>query len=398
MPTRFPVLLFLSGMLLLQAGPRAQSDVVTGTAFVDTNGNGVRDYGERGLAHVAMSNQDAVVTTDASGAYRLPRGTTGVVFVSVPDGFRPVSTFWQRIGGSAATVDVALAPTPWASAFTFVHASDTHVAPPVVARMQRFREMADALNPAFVLITGDLVRDALRVGETEASAYYDLFDREAALFAHPVWTVPGNHENFGIERDKSKVDATHPLYGRQMYRQHRGPDYYSFTYGGVHFVALNTVDISDQWYYGHVDETQLGWLERDLAQVPPTMPVVTFNHIPFVSTLEMIGGYTEAPPAPTLITVNGKTMFRHVVSNAAAVLGALRTRRHVLALAGHVHASEHIAYDMDGLKTRFNQAAAIVGAGSGAGMPFVSGFTVYSVRDGVIDDGRFVPLGIDARK
>ena len=54
----------------------------------------------------------------------------------------------------------------------------------------------------------------------------------------------------------------------------------------MHFVGLNTVDIDDQHYYGHVDSLQLAWLERDLALVPPAMPVVTFDHIPFFTTFE----------------------------------------------------------------------------------------------------------------
>jgi hypothetical protein len=166
----------------------------------------------------------------------------------------------------------------------------------------------------------------------------------------------------------------------------------------VHFVGLNTVDIDDQSYYGHVDSRQLAWLERDLAMVPPQMPVVTFDHIPFFSSFEALGGYTDAPPAPTLITVQGKTAFRHTVSNAAAVLAVLRTHRHVLALGGHIHASEQIVYQVDGVETRFNQTAAIVGPNAGAGMRFVSGFTVYTVRNGVIDGGRFIPLGIDKQK
>jgi hypothetical protein len=90
----------------------------------------------------------------------------------------------------------------------------------------------------------------------------------------PVWTVPGNHEIFGIERDKSGVAADHPLFGRAMYRAYRGPDYYSFNAGGVHFVGLNTADIDGPSYFGHVDSTQLAWLARDL-----------FNHIPFYSTI-----------------------------------------------------------------------------------------------------------------
>jgi 3',5'-cyclic AMP phosphodiesterase CpdA len=267
-----------------------------------------------------------------------------------------------------------------------------------VTRTERFRALADSLNPAFVIITGDLVKDALRVGEAEATGYYELFRREEALFKSPVWTVPGNHENFGIERDKSHVNTSHPLYGRKMYHHYQGPDYYSFNVGGVHFVGLNSVDIDDQWYYGHVDSLQLAWLERDLAMVPATMPIVTFNHIPFFSSFEALSGYTDEPPAPTLITVNGKTAFRHTVSNAGAVLAVLRKHRHVLALGGHIHAGEQIVYEVDGLKTRFNQTPAIVGANAGAGMQFVSGFTLYTVRNGVIDAGQFMPLGIDTNK
>lgn len=376
----------------------AQRGDISGVAFIDTNGNGVRDKGEPGIPNVAVSNQDAVVATDASGVYRLPRGTHRVLFVSVPDGYRAVGAFWRPVDDTTSTVDFPLSPVTRSTEFTFIHASDTHLSPAVLARTQQFRALADSLNPAFVIITGDLVKDALRVGETEATGYYELFRHEVASFKSPVWTVPGNHENFGIERGKSKVSATHPLYGRNMYHYYQGPDYYSFTYGGVHFVGLNTVDIDDQWYYGHVDSLQLAWLERDLALVPPTMPVVTFNHIPFFSSFEALSGYTDEPPAPTLITVNGKTAFRHTVSNADAVLAVLRKHRHVLALGGHIHAGEHIEYEVDGLKTQFNQSAAIVGPNAGAGMQFVSGFTLYTVRSGIIDSGRFIPLSIDAKK
>ncbi len=369
-----------------------QPSDVSGVAFIDANGNGIRDSGERGLANIVISNQDAVVATDASGVYRLPRRANGVLFVSAPDGHRAVGAFWRSMDETTSTVDFPLARVAQPSAFTFIHASDTHIAPAVLARMERFRALADSLDPAFVLITGDLVKDALRVGETEATGYYELFGREVARFKNPVWTVPGNHENFGIERGQSHVTTEHPLYGRKMYQHYRGPDYYSFTFGGVHFVGLNTVDIDDQWYYGHVDSLQLAWLARDLAMVPADMPVVTFDHIPFFSSAEPMSGYTDSPPAPTLITVNGKTTFRHTVSNAAAVLTVLRQRRHVMALGGHNHRAEQIVFEADGIQTRFNQTAAIVGSGTAGGMQFVSGFTLYTVRSGMIDSGRFIPL------
>ena len=384
----------LLGFVFSPSGIAAQNGVVSGTVFEDTNGNGVRDPGERALRDVAVSNQGAVVTTSASGAYRLPRGTTGVVFVSVPDGYRAVGSFWHRTDDGAASVDFALAPIMRAATFTFIHASDTHVAPASLARTQRFRAIADSLKPAFVIVTGDLVRDALRVGEAEATGYYEMFGREAALFRSPVFTIPGNHENFGIERGQSHVEITHPLYGRAMYHHFRGPDYYSFTFGGVHFVGLNSVDIDDQWYYGHVDSLQMAWLERDLALVPASMPVVTFNHIPFFTSIEDMNGFRDDPPAPTLITVHGKTQFRHTIANAGDVLTILRKHKHVLALGGHLHAGEHIEYEIDGLKTRFNQVPAIVSPSNGAGIQFRSGIEIYNVRNGVIDSGRFIPLAL----
>jgi predicted MPP superfamily phosphohydrolase len=388
-------LTMLTALLIAPSICVAQTRDISGSVFVDSNHNGVFDRGERGVAQVVVSNQDAVVTTDASGSYRLSRGTTGVMFISVPDGYQATRTFWRSVSDTTTTLDFSVSPVRQTTTFTFIHASDTHIAQAVLSRTQRFRALADSLNPAFVIITGDLVRDALRVGEPEATGYYELFGREAALFKNPVWTIPGNHENFGIERDKSKVAATHPLYGRKMYRHYRGPDYYSFNYGGVHFVGLNSVDIDDKWYYGHVDSAQIAWLERDLTMVPPAMPVVTFNHIPFFSSSEILAGYTDEGLAPTLITVNGKTTFRHTVSNAREVLALLRKHRHVLALGGHIHAGEHIEYEADNIRTMFNQAPAIVGPRTSAGVQFPSGFTLYTVRDGVLDGGRFLLLATD---
>ena len=374
-------------LLALAASAHAQA-TVAGVVFEDTNGNGVRDAGERGVPNVIVSNQDDVEKTDASGHYRIARGPTGIVFVSVPDRFRIVGAFWHP--ADAPNIDFALKPARATASFTFIHASDTHISPASVARTRRFRAMADSVNPAFVIITGDLVRDALRVNEAEATGYYDLFAREIAEFRNAVWTVPGNHENFGIERAQSKVESSHPLYGRRMYRHYRGPDYYSFTYGGVHFVGLNSVDIDDQWYYGHFDSVQMAWLKRDLAAIPAAMPVVTFNHIPFYTAVESINGYSDAQPAPSVITVNGKAQFRHSVSNAREILALVGMSRYAIALAGHMHVREQLRYA--GIPLRFYQTAAVVGPGGSGVLSFPSGITVYRVKNGVVDDGTFLPL------
>ena len=384
----------LAALLVLAAGmlPGAQAPAsVAGVVFEDANGNGRRDPGERGLAGVSVSNQREVVESGPDGAYRLASAGYGVVFVSVPNDHRAAGPFWKPVPGSGgASVDFALASRPAPATFTFIHASDTHVSKESLGRLQEFRSIAEARRPDFVLVTGDLVRDSLRVGEAEARGYYDLFLDEARRFSAPVWSVPGNHENFGIERHLSLVSPTHPLYGKGMYRQRLGPNYYSFNYGGVHFVGLDSVDIADLWYYGHVDAVQLAWLRADLEHLPTGTPVVTFNHIPFVSAVDEMDGYRDDGTAPTLIKVGDRTVFRHTVSNFTEVLAALASRDWPLALGGHFHTRESIRY-ASSVRTRFHQAAAVVGPTTGV-VPATSGVTFYRVKDRVIDDGEFIPL------
>lgn len=389
------LILALAGVAVLSAAasmqspsparPSAAGAPVTGAVFEDRNGNGTRDAGEPGVI-AAVSNQLQVVETTTTGEYQLPDAGLGVVFVSVPDGYRATGRFWQPAG--AGRVDFPLVRTDVPSTFTFIHASDPHVSPQSVARLQRVGAIVGERKPAFVLVSGDLVRDALRVGEPEATGYYELYKKTTGAFGVPVWSVPGNHEIFGIERHLSLVSAAHPLYGKGMYRSHLGPNYYSFTYGGVHFVGLDSVDIEDLWYYGHIDKTQVAWLAADLARIPAGMPVVTFNHIPFVSAAGFVEGYRDDGPAPSLLKVGGKLQFRHVVSNLDEVLKVLPSARWPLALGGHFHIRETIRFE-SAVHTRFAQTAAIVGPGTGT-IPAISGVTLYTVRTGVIDDGTFV--------
>ena len=380
-------------LLIVAVLPEAQAPTpVAGVVFDDSNKNGRHDAGERGLGAVAVSNQHEVVRTAEDGSYVLPSSGYGVVFVSLPNGFVSVGRFWQTAPSPATggRADFALAARPAPDTFSFIHASDTHVSKESVARLQQLRGMVEARRPDFVLVTGDLVRDALRVGEEEARGYYDLYTEETRRFPVPVWSVPGNHENFGIERHLSLVSPSHPLYGKGMYRQRLGPNYYSFTYSGVHFVGLDSVDIADLWYYGHIDPVQLGWLRADLARLPAGTPVVTFNHIPFVSAVEAMDGYRDDGPAPTLIKVGNRTVFRHVVSNFKDVMPILQTRDWSLALGGHFHTRESIHY-ASAVRTRFHQAAAVVGPTDNV-VPAISGVTLYRVKDRVIDDGEFIPL------
>jgi predicted MPP superfamily phosphohydrolase len=365
---------------------------VSGTIFVDRNGNGVREPGEMGLPGVAVSDQVSVTASDNDGRFTIDAAGFGVVFVTQPNGYAVRGPFWRRVE-AGRELAFAMTPLRTLNTFTFVHASDTHISPESAPRVRRLKALVDSLRPAFLLISGDLVRDALRTPESEARGYYDLLQRELAAFTVPVYTVPGNHEIFGIERHRSLVSPTHSLYGRRFYRSVLGPDYYSFQYGGVHFMGLNTVDYEDLWYYGRVDSLQLAWMQRDVARLQTATPIVTFNHIPFVSAAQIIDGYDDESVAPTIIKLRGRPpTYRHTVQNMADVLNILGNRLEI-ALGGHMHRREFLRYETAIGTQRFAQTAAVVGPVRGEGrMGIRSGITLYRVTDRRVDDGTFIPL------
>jgi predicted MPP superfamily phosphohydrolase len=376
----------------LNAQP-VSSTVLSGYVFYDANNNGTKDANEKGIGDVLISDQVNVATTKEDGSYQIKYTSSyGILFVSVPTGYRSAQAFWQRVDPAVAKMEFnfPLVKSAAAPTFTFIHASDTHISEASLDRMQKFRSIVDSVKPDLIVITGDLVRDALRVPETEAARLFQLFLNEIHKIKFPVWCAPGNHEIFGIERHLSLVSSQHPLYGKKMYRHYLGPDYYSFNYNGIHFIALNSLDFEDLWYYGQVDSVQLEWLKKDVATVLPTTPIVTFQHVPFFSGGFSMMPFEEDGPARSLVREKGVLQYRHVVSNAQDVMSILEHHNYPLALSGHYHFQQKFSFE--GFKTRFEQTAAVVAPSEEGVIRMPSGVTVYHVNGGKIDEGKFVRL------
>lgn len=369
----------------------AQTRTIRGVVYADANGNGRQDRGESGIAGVTVSNQDDVVTTATDGQFNLPAGSTGIVFVSVPDRYTTKSKFW-RPTADADTVSFGLMARPRRTRFKFVHASDTHLDTNNVARFRRFRTLVDSVRPDLVLLGGDLIRDAMSQTQPTSESQFTLFQSELAPIAAITRTVPGNHDHYGIIRSRSHADSANPLYNRGMYRKHLGPDYYSFNAGGVHFVGLNSVQTDDSAYFGFIDSVQLRWLKRDLQTIPASMPVVTFMHIPLETGFNELIGFFDDALVSSIAHVDGQKVYRHSVANKLDILQALAGRNYPLALSSHMHAGERLMFETGGMRVRFETSAAIVGSQEFGPMKIRSGFTVYTVTNGRIDAGTFVSL------
>ena len=366
---------------------------ITGQVFEDINKNGLKENNEPGISDVVISDQLEVVQTDKNGLYQInARNSNRIIFISVPSGYKTSGSFYIHIKTEAAnqSVDFPLIKIPLQNEFSFIHASDTHISNSSIGRMQKLKNKIDSVKPGFVIVSGDLVKDALRVPEKEALAYYNLYKQETEKIQTPVWNIPGNHEIFGIERHLSLVSKDNPYYGRKMYYHFLGPDYYSFNYNGIHFIGLNSLSYDDLYYYGYIDSTQIEWLKKDIAFVDPKTPIVTFQHVPFYSGGFSFDNFELTGPNRTVETVHGVLQNRHIVSNAGDVMKVLQKRNYPLALAGHYHAQQK--FSLYGVQTRFEQTGAVIGPNMKETFVMPSGVTVYSVKNGKIDEGVFVVL------
>ncbi len=161
-------------------------------------------------------------------------------------------------------------------------------------------EDINLINPAFVLLTGDLINE----GELEDFEYRRYFTRSQRLLSElevPVFLQAGNHDVGGW-------DATPPPDGtarRTWWKFFGWPHLddpppgdpartqdYSFDYGSNHFVGLEAYINYDGWrssIYGTESfrSEQLTWLQDDLAAASGSSLQILFYHYDFQSQLNL---------------------------------------------------------------------------------------------------------------
>jgi hypothetical protein len=336
-------LLFLIAGVVLGAAPATlAAENVSGIVFDDRDGDSRRDDGEPGVPGVLVSNGLDVVSTDSGGRYQLDLDERAVVFITKPTGWAvPLSEknlpqFFYRHYPTGTPAELGLrypGPEPSGSLdgpvnfplrrvdepdrFRVIWFSDPQPQTPAEIDYIRDDVIAELIGTraAFGITTGDIMYDDLSL--------FPRYNEVVGQVGIPWYNVPGNHDmNFRAEDDRDSLET---------FKRYFGPPYYSFDYGRVHFVVLDTVDYLGReaqrgrlgrTYEGRVDKRQLAWLENDLEYVPRDRLVVLAMHIP----LRSISG--EDSPS-----VN--------VANLSDLFEAIEGREKLLAVAGHMHNNEH---------------------------------------------------------
>ena len=218
---------------------------------------------------------------------------------------------WSAAGGvlSSRTIPHAAAAAP-GDGFSFVQISDTHIGfkgqanPDVTATLETAIAKINALPspPAFVLHTGDLTH-AQKPGAFDA-----VGELLKTVKTERVFYVPGENDVF--------LDGGKEYLGRYGRGTAGGRGWQSFDYRGVHFVGLVNVESYKAKGLGSLGVEQLEWLEKDVAGLPSSAPIVVFTHVPLWAVYPTWGWAT---------------------ADGEQALGYVRRFGSVTVLNGHIH-------------------------------------------------------------
>lgn len=222
----------------------------------------------------------------------------------------------QTAATAPATVNQArseaeTAAVPSAGSYIFAVCGDNRTVGIDNGTMDRIVQSARSMGAAFMVDTGD-VTDG---GTTDELVRYRDFTEASGL---RFYTVPGNHDvgKGGVSNAYSNV---------------LGATYFSFDFGGDHFVVLDNADDKTG-----MDDAETAWMEADLAANRDKKHQFVFAHIPIAS--------------PTLDSshVSGEGGAAGLKSGQHLAQVAENTANIADLFFGHIHA--YIPYRIDSLQ------------------------------------------------
>lgn len=160
--------------------------------------------------------------------------------------------------------------TAGANAFTFLAIGDTGTGSD---EQRRLAEQITTERPRLLIHTGDIAYPA---GHYEAyeNRYFDFY--HATMRRVPFYPCLGNHDY--LETGARPYLSVHDLPLDNVPERDQGR-YYSFDWGDVHFISLDSNDSLYNAVYGTGEMLQ--WLEKDLAETKKFWRVVFFHHPPY---------------------------------------------------------------------------------------------------------------------
>ena len=229
----------------------------------------------RGISGVQVSNGEQIVHSDEEGVYLLDlnEGAHSFVWITVPEAYKAGDGFFRSVPETGDRPDFPLvqAPERENSSFRMAQITDTHVvleADRLSTREVLARSLQDLVreaDPDLIIASGDL---------TNRGTLDELTHFKGAIGAIdvPVFLLFGGHDG-NEERFAGETGTTFVRH----YEQILGPTYFSFDWGGRHFVLYP----NEETFFSPEDQARKRkWFWADLALQPEGRPIVVVVHTP----------------------------------------------------------------------------------------------------------------------
>jgi len=204
---------------------------------------------------------------------------------------------------------------------SFVQISDTHIGfnkdpnPKVTDTLQKLVDKINALpqRPPFILHTGDLTH------LSKPEEFDTLQQILKGVKTDQIFYVPGEHDTFSDQGAE---------FLKRFGKGTQGGGWQSFDHNGTHYVGLNNVvaarsgptqgtfNNGGNEGLGSLGKDQLDWLQKDVANLSASTPIVVFTHVPLWAVYPQWGWGTE---------------------DSEQALGFLKRFGSVTVLNGHIH-------------------------------------------------------------
>ena len=169
---------------------------------------------------------------------------------------------------------------------SFVQISDSHIGfdkaanADVTATLREAIAKVNALPtpPSFVLHTGDLTH------LSKPEEFDTLAESLKSLKTDEIFYVPGEHD---------VLNDNGAMFRERFGRKAMGDGWYSFDKNGAHFIGLVNVVNLKAGGLGNLGSEQLAWLQKDVANLKSSTPIVVFAHIPLWAIYPQWGWGTD---------------------------------------------------------------------------------------------------------
>ena len=252
-----------------------------------------------GVPGVSVTDGYSVVKTDWTGAYKLtPNADAVFVYITRPSGYDVKGPWYQPV---SAEVNFTLDMAENEAEYTFINVSDTHVStdPVSTAGLSAFVREVNGFTPSprFVINSGDLI-DLSKTLSNSPELGQQFFQNYVGIMNNltmPHYHVAGDHTDSSYRLDEFPR-GDHRA-GKPQYWEFLGPNFFSFEYGKIHFMSIDSsYHLGKRQLHGReyptleIQPMHTAWMKDDMAKRRAGTHVVTASETDLV---EQCPGFQE---------------------------------------------------------------------------------------------------------